>query len=72
MNIVNFPQIKLLEIRKLNKGKNLIFSYELYSYMSWLGVLCSALTNAAIFSIPIFLFSPIMIIYSMVNVIPNT
>ena len=40
--------------------------------MSWLGILCSILTNAALFGFPMFLFSPVMILYSMINVIPNT
>ena len=72
MNIINYPQKKYIEIKKQNSGEIKIFSYSFYNPMSWLGILCSVLTNAGLFGIHMFLLSPVMIIYSMINVIPNT
>lgn len=40
--------------------------------MNWFGLINSTLFNAGIFGIPMLLFSPVMIIYFMVNAIPST
>ena len=70
MNIVYMPLLMTLALTNLNGSKT--FSWNLSSAMSWLGVVSSMLTSAAIFGIPMFFFSPVWIIYSMINVIPST
>ena len=70
MNIVFFPLPTAFNFVMSSYGRLGIFTPG--SFMYYIGVISSVLTNAAIFGIPVLLTSPVMIIYTMINVISNT
>ena len=70
MNIAFFPVPMAFGFILLSYGRLGIFIPG--SFMYYIGVISSVLTNAAIFGIPVLLTSPVMIIYTMINVISNT
>jgi hypothetical protein len=70
MNIAFLPLPMVFVFILASYGRLGIFTFG--NFMYYIGVISSVLTNAAIFGIPMLLTSPVMIIYTMINVISNT
>ena len=70
MNIAFLPLPIAFFLTLYSYGRLGIFKFG--NFMYYIGVISSVLTNAAIFGIPMLLTSPVMIIYTMINVISST